>query len=120
MTRKLAGIDSNASIQLWSSGFATLCFLPLSATEWVWPSVASSYAALISMGVFGALSHISSTAAHRVAEASVLAPFGYAQIISATVVGVLIFGEDIETTTYCGCVVVVAAGIYIWIRESKL
>ena len=119
MTRKLAGVDSNASIQLWSSGLAAACFLPFSLSGWIWPEPLVGYLVLISMGVFGALSHICSTAAHRVAEASALAPFGYAQIISATIAGVLIFGEHLELATYLGCGVVILSGFYIWQRERR-
>lgn len=119
MTRKLAGVDSNASIQLWSSGLATLCFLPFSIPVWIWPDATVGYLVVVSMGLFGALSHIASTAAHRVAEASILAPFSYAQIITATAVGVTVFGEQLDMVTYVGCGVIVMSGIYIWWRERK-
>ena len=119
MTRKLAGVDSNASIQLWSAGLATLCFLPFGLADWVWPGDLTGYLVVVSMGLFGALSHISSTSAHRVAEASILAPFGYAQIISAAIAGGLIFGEQPDTVTYAGCSIIVLSGLYIWWRERK-
>ncbi|WP_421850327.1 DMT family transporter [Oricola sp.] len=119
MTRKLAGVDRNASIQLWSSGLAALCFLPFSFLTWTWPETATGYVILVSMGLFGAFSHIASTEAHRLAEASLLAPFGYAQIITATIVGVLVFEEIPIPTTYIGCAIVVLSGIYIWWRERR-
>ena len=37
LTRKLAGVESNATSQLWSAGLATACLAPFALSGWVWP-----------------------------------------------------------------------------------
>jgi drug/metabolite transporter (DMT)-like permease len=51
------------------------------------------------------------------ANASVLAPFSYVQLIWATVLGVLVFGAVPGVWTLTGAAVIVASGIYIAYRE---
>ena len=117
MTRMLAGVESNATSQLWSSGLATLCLAPLAIPLWVWPSSADGYLALGLIGVFGGLSHIAATYAHRMADASILAPVIYIQILLAAIAGVLLFDTWPTIWTLAGGLIIIASGLYIWSRE---
>jgi drug/metabolite transporter (DMT)-like permease len=47
----------------------------------------------------------------------VLAPFGYLEIVSATILGFLVFGDFPEAPTWAGIAVIVASGLYIVHRE---
>lgn len=120
LTRMLAGVDSNASIQLWSSGLASVVFLPLSLGTWVWPESGTALAVVLFMGVCGGLSHIASTGAHQLARASMLAPFTYAQIVTASAAGYLLFGERPGAATLVGCAIIIGSGLYLWWRETRL
>lgn len=120
LTRMLAGVDSNASIQLWSSGLASLVFLPLSLWGWVWPESGLAVAVMLFMGLCGGLSHIASTGAHQLARASVLAPFTYAQIVTASAAGYLLFAERPGAATLLGCAIIIASGLYLWWRETRV
>lgn len=55
--------------------------------------------------------------AYRVAEAAVVAPMNYSQILWATGFGILLFGEYPDTATLTGSAVVIASGVYILLRE---
>lgn len=56
--------------------------------------------------------------AYRTAEAAVVAPMQYSQIVWATIFGWLIFAEVPDTMTLMGAAVVIASGLYILMRES--
>lgn len=116
MTRKMAGRESNAAQQIWASGLATLALLPFVISNWVWPS-AETWPAFCIIGVFGALGHISATTAHRLADASILAPVIYIQIFFAAFAGIVVFDTWPTIWTLLGGMIIVASGLYIWHRE---
>lgn len=53
------------------------------------------------------------------AEASVLAPFQYLEILGATLVGYLFFGDIPDYLTAIGAVIVLGSGLYVFHRERK-
>ena len=56
----------------------------------------------------------------RYAEASILAPFQYTQILGATFFGYLFFSDFPDAFTLTGILVVIASGAYIALRERRL
>lgn len=117
MTRMLAGIDKNATSQIWSSGLATVCLLPFALLQWVWPETTVDYAFLLLIGVFGATAHTLLTAAHRFADTSILAPVLYIQMVFATLAGIIFFNTFPTIWTLVGAVIIICSGLYIWHRE---
>ncbi|QIE42284.1 DMT family transporter [Rhodobacteraceae bacterium SC52] len=117
MTRLLAGVESNATSQLWASGLATICLVPFALSNWIWPQAPADWMFFLLVGIFGGTGHILATTAHRMADASILAPVVYIQIFFATAVGVLIFDTWPTIWTLVGGLIIIAAGIYIWHRE---
>ncbi len=59
-------------------------------------------------------------AAYRRAEAVIVAPMQYSQILWATAYGYLIFGETPDLYTAIGAAIIIASGIYIVLRESRV
>ncbi|RMD89237.1 MAG: DMT family transporter, partial [Alphaproteobacteria bacterium] len=57
--------------------------------------------------------------AYRRAEAAVVAPMQYSQILWATVYGALLFGERPDRQTVAGAAVIIASGLYIVFREAR-
>jgi len=119
MTRLLAGIESNATSQLWSSGLSTLCLIPFAAAHWMWPVDGVDWAFFILIGIFGGLGHILATTAHRMADASILAPVFYVQIFTASIAGVVFFQTWPNQWTLVGGLIIIGAGTYIWHRERQ-
>lgn len=117
MTRMLAGVETNATQQLWSSGLATLVLAPFALAVWTWPERPLDWVVLCGIGGFGAFGHIAVTTAHRWADASILAPMVYAQIVFAAVASILVFGTWPTVWTLGGGAIIVASGLYIWHRE---
>lgn len=120
MTRMLAGVESNATQQIWSSGLATIALAPMALPVWVWPSSGIDWAVMCVIGVFGALGHICATTAHRWADASILAPILYIQLFMVSFVGIFIFDTWPTVWTLSGAVIIIGSGLYIWQRERRL
>lgn len=67
---------------------------------------------------FGTVSQLLLIRALAIGEASMLAPFAYTGLIFATVWGVVFFDEYPDGMTILGAAVIVAAGVYVWYRET--
>ena len=119
LTRLLAGVETNATSQIWSSGLATAAIAPFALDGWVWPETGAGYAVLLGIGAFGALGHSLATVAHRFADASILAPMFYAQLPFAAVAGVVVFATWPTAWTLAGAAVIAGSGLYIWRRERR-
>jgi len=72
------------------------------------------------MGALGGTSHLMLIHAYRVATASLLAPFQYAQIIFAGFYGWLIFGDLPDQWMIAGTTILVGSGLYVLHRETQL
>ena len=117
MTRMLAGIEANGASQLWASGIATACLAPFALAGWAWPQSGPDWAFFLLIGIFGGTGHILATTAHRLADASILAPVIYIQIFLASLAGIVFFGAWPTVWTLGGGLIIIAAGVYIWHRE---
>lgn len=120
LTRMLAGTESNATQQIWASGAATIVLLPFVLNAWVWPEGAQAWIIFCGIGFFGASGHIIATTAHRWADASLLAPLFYTQILFAALAGIFVFGTWPTVYTLGGGAIIIASGLYIWARERKV
>lgn len=120
LTRKLAGVDSTKTQQFYSSMVATVCIAPFAFGAFQLPTDLAQWLAFILIGVAALVGHIFITTAHRFAPATVLAPFGYFQIIFMTASSWLIFNQPPSVWIYVGAPIVIASGLYIWLRERQL
>lgn len=75
--------------------------------------------ALCSTGVVGTVGHLLVNTAYKNAEASILMPFTYVQIISATFFGWICFNDFPDTMTLLGIFVICASGVGIAIYEYR-
>jgi len=72
--------------------------------------------AMAVLAIFGSMLLI---AAYREADAAIVAPMQYSQIIWAAGFGVLIFEETTDLWTFVGTAIIVASGLYIELREGR-
>lgn len=77
-------------------------------------------AMLIGAGLFGGVGQIFLTQSYRFAPAGVLAPFDYASMLFAVIVGYVVFSELPTLATIIGSLIVMAAGALIVWRERQL
>lgn len=120
LTRRLAGVDATATQQIYGAGVATLVIAPIGLSDWHWPVAGVDWAAFAMIGVLGFVGHWMLTVAHRFAAAAVLAPFVYVQIVYMTAASWAIFGQSPDIWVLAGAAIVLASGLYIWLRERQL
>ncbi len=120
MSRVIAGVDSNATAQVYVSGIATISLTPIALMHWVWPASMTAWLLVVLIGTLGMIGHSFLTNAHRYAEASVLAPTVYSQVIYIAVLSWLVFGQTPDQKTLVGTLIIVASGLFIWFRERQV
>ncbi|MCR6499532.1 DMT family transporter [Shinella sp. CPCC 101442] len=83
------------------------------------PDTTFHLALLVILGALSGYAHMLVVRAFRMAPLSLLAPFQYFEIISATVLGYAIFGDFPTPSKWLGIAVIVASGLFIIWREHK-
>ncbi|WP_116132121.1 DMT family transporter [Tropicimonas sp. IMCC34043] len=81
------------------------------------PAVDFGAAALIAVMAFTAT--LINILAYKTAEAAIVAPMQYSQILWATFYGAIFFGERPGIATVIGASIIIASGLYIVLRESR-
>ena len=120
MSRVIAGVDSNATTQVFVSGLGTALLAPVALYFWVWPGSIQDWILLILIGVLGMVGHSMLTKAHHYAEASVLAPTVYSQMIFIAILSWIVFNEPPDQQTLIGTGIIIGSGLFIWFRERQL
>ena len=115
-TRRVGADDKSETSLLYGTLWGTVCALPATAfafdmpSGWEWP-------VLIFAGFCGSFGHYLLIAAHRIAPASLLAPYAYTQILWMILLGFILFGQVPDAWTFVGAAIVVASGLYVFHRE---
>jgi drug/metabolite transporter (DMT)-like permease len=117
--RRLVKVEKVSAIVFYFSVNAALLSLITLPFGWVMPDV-STFTKLIGAGVLGGFGQVLLTSSYRHADASVIAPFEYASMLLALIVGYTVFGETPTFVVLCGASLVVSAGIVIILRERHL
>jgi drug/metabolite transporter (DMT)-like permease len=117
--RKLVNSENTSAIVFWFSLTATVLSLATLPFGWVIPT-ATEAIILIAAGLLGGVGQILLTASYREADASLVAPFDYASMLFALLIGYFVFSEVPTWTMLGGAALVISAGILIIWRERKL
>jgi drug/metabolite transporter (DMT)-like permease len=117
--RKLVNTERTAPIVFYFSVTASLLSLLTIVFGWVLPTVEEAVL-LILAGILGGLGQILLTTSYRFADTSVIAPFEYASMLLALIVGYSLFDEVPTMTTIMGAGLVILAGLIIIYRERQL
>jgi len=56
----------------------------------------------------------------KLAPASVVVPYQYSMIVWAVMFGIIVFGDVPQPATVVGAAIIIAAGLYIFVRERRL
>lgn len=75
---------------------------------------------MLAVGAIAGFCHYLFVRAYEFATASTLAPFMYGQIVGATILGFVIFGDFPDRWTIAGTIILIASGLYIASREKRL
>lgn len=117
--RRLVQHETTPAIVFYFSVNAAVLSLVSLPWGWVMPDPATA-AKLVLAGFLGGLGQILLTSSYRFADASVIAPFEYASMILALVVGYVIFDEAPTLVMLGGAALVMSAGFLIIWREHRL
>jgi drug/metabolite transporter (DMT)-like permease len=90
------------------SGIAALDPIWPDGWNWLW---------LFGVGFWAAVSHMCMTYALKFAPSATLAPLHYSEIVTAVILGYLIFGDFPNRLTWVGIAIIVSSGLYIIHRE---
>jgi len=116
MTRMMSGTERAITVMTYSS-IAGVCILTaLVPFVWVAPSWHDILLGLF-IGVASTAGQWIVVLAFRYADASVLAPFSYTQLLWVSILGFLVFGEVPDVWTVTGAAFIVASGLYTAHRE---
>ena len=128
LTRKSGVQDDPLKMQLFSGiGGVLFCSLALGVGELTTienlhvtlPGSGMAFVWLVMIGAIAAMGHLLIVMAFSMAPASVLAPFQYVEIVSATILGLLIFGDFPSPLKWLGTAIIIGSGLYIFWREQQ-
>jgi len=74
---------------------------------------------MVALAVIGTTGQLLLIRAFTAGEAAMLAPFAYCGLIFATFWGIVFFDEFPDMWTIAGAIIIVAAGVYVWYRETQ-
>lgn len=128
LTRKLVSKEDPIRLQFFAGVFG--CLVMSLALAWgsaaeigvltaAWPSRAQ-WLLLGTLGLVATVCHLLVVYAYRSASIGILAPFQYVEIIGATLLGLVIFGDFPDPETWLGISIIVGSGIYVFRREARL
>ncbi|NNE54306.1 MAG: DMT family transporter [Sulfitobacter sp.] len=126
--RHLVKSDTTSAIVFYFSLTATCVSLLSLPLGWIFPHASLTWTSpglailslVICAGLIGGVAQIMVTSSYRFGTASMLAPFDYASMIFATLIGWLVFSEVPTPPILIGAALVIAGGVLIIWRERQL
>lgn len=128
ITRRIARDEEPINMQffvgVFGAGVMSLALVLGQQTHWsaldpVWPSP-FQWMLLVVLGLIATVGHLLVVHAFQRAPATVLAPFQFLEIVGATLLGFVIFGDFPRPTTWLGIAIIVGSGLYVFRRERVL
>ncbi len=117
-TRMLALGESPWTSFLYTALFGTILASLIVPFVWQMPGL-KDVPHMLAIGAFASIGHYLLIRALVLSEVSVLAPFGYFGLLFNALWGFLFFAEVPNAFTLSGSIVIVAAGLYVWHRETS-
>ena len=117
LTRLVAEHDSPETTLVYTGLVGSLFMVPIAPFVWTTPTSAPVWLAMVGVAGSGALGHWLLILAHKRAPASIVAPFFYAQLLWATLLGWVLFGEVPDRWTLIGGAIVMGSGLYLLSHE---
>nr|WP_245198791.1 DMT family transporter [Jiella mangrovi] len=118
LTRRLSGREDSAATMFNTTAPGAVILTFMVIPLWQTPSP-TAVAFMAAIGLTGSAAHFFLVRGFSFAPASLLSPFLYVQVLAASVLTVLVFGDPLHLTTAIGAVILVASGLYIWWRENR-
>ena len=117
IARKIGGEERTAVMMLYPM-MANVVLMGMALPFVYVPMPIEHLGGLAVIAAFGFAGATCMTLAYRSGDAAIVAPMQYSQIIWAAVFGYVFFDEVPGTATWIGAAVIIAAGLYVVLREA--
>ncbi len=117
--RSLSSTEPNYRIALYFSILSMIVGLATLPFGWIMPSKFELFL-LIFTGIIGSVANILLTVSLRIAEASLVTPTKYLNLVFAILLGYFIWGEIPKVLTLLGAGLIIVSSAIIFMRESQL
>lgn len=117
--RRLGSTDSSATTTFYFTAVSAVISGVLLPFYWQTPS-GIEWVVLIMIGVVSGGAQLMMTLGYRFAPAAIVAPFDYIALVWAALLGFVIWGDVPTAWVVSGAAVVIASGLYILRRETKV
>lgn len=115
--RALRGTPDTALV-FWQLVGAGLIGIVTAPFGWVTPDV-FDFSLLAMLGIVAMAAHMLVNRSMKLADAATVAPFQYTLLFWAVLFGWLVFGDVPRPAMLAGAVIIVAAGLFIFVREQQ-
>ena len=119
LTRYAGQYDNSSTSFFWTGIVGCIAMTAIGLNFWD-PVSQGDWSIMLILSASGMLGHFLLIKCYEVAEASAVQPFAYLQLIWASLIGVIIFGEKITTNVLIGACIIVGAGLFTLWRERKV
>ena len=119
LTRYVGQFDNSSTSFFWTGIVGCIAMTVVGLNFWD-PVSRSDWSLMLLLSASGVVGHYLLIKCYEVAEASAVQPFAYLQLIWASVIGIIIFGEQITTNILIGACIIVGAGLFTLWRERKV
>ena len=119
LTRYAGQYDNSSTSFFWTGIVGCIAMTAIGLNFWD-PVSQADWSIMLILSASGMLGHFLLIKCYEVAEASTVQPFAYLQLIWASLIGVIIFGEKITTNVLLGACIIVGAGLFTLWRERKV
>ena len=114
LTRYAARLDTTATSFFWTGTVGAVVMTGVGLPNWE-PMTPPDWAWMAALCMTGATGHWLLIKCYEVAEASAVQPFAYFQLVFASSIGILLFGEEVQANLVLGAAIIVSAGIFtLW------
>ncbi len=116
LTRYVSRLDSAITSFFWAGIGGTVTMTIISF--FIWEDILrEDFLWLLIMCLLSASSHFMMVKTLQVAEASVIQPFSYLQLVFGSIIGVTVFSESIDLMIVIGAIIVIGSGLFTAWRE---
>ena len=119
LTRYAGQYDNSSTSFFWTGIIGCIAMTAIGLNFWD-PVSQADWSIMLILSASGMLGHFLLIKCYEVAEASAVQPFAYLQLIWASIIGIIIFGEQITTNVLIGACIIVGAGLFTLWRERKV
>ena len=118
LTRYVSRLDTAVTSFFWTGIGGTVTMTVISFFIWE-PIPQKDLLWLLTMCILSSSSHFLMVKTLQVAEASVIQPFSYLQLVFGSIIGVMIFSESVDLMIIVGVTIVIGSGLFTTWREHK-